>query len=93
MRAVTTFHEPAAAAPAPPAGEPAAPPEPEPAPVSPPGTAARLALPVYDKLLSAPLSRDRTDASTEGSPPGRPDEGTNPATPTRPASGCPAAAN
>ena len=65
VRAVSTFPEPAAAAePAPPAAgippqaAPAPPKEAEPAPTRPPATAARLELPVYDKLVAAPLSRE-----------------------------------
>ena len=56
VRAVSTFHEPATELPPEPPA--AAPPPPEPAPAPPPGTAARLELPVYDKLVSAPLSRE-----------------------------------
>ena len=65
VRAVSTFQEPAAAAePAPPAAGTPPPPAPTPpteaapAPTRPPAPAARLELPVYDKLVAAPLSRE-----------------------------------
>jgi hypothetical protein len=63
VRAVSSFQEPAAAV-APEAGPaevpppPAPTPEPELPPTPPPGAATRLELPVYDKLVAAPLSRE-----------------------------------
>src|SRR5262245_34255050 len=65
VNAVRTYHElsvPETAAPpaseAAPQGAPSVPPEPDPAPAPPPGAPARLELPVYDKLVAAPLSRE-----------------------------------
>jgi hypothetical protein len=66
IEAVSTYRQPdAAAAPSPAlaAPTPAKPaprdvPEPEPAPAPPSGSAARLELPVFDKLVAAPLSRE-----------------------------------
>ena len=63
VNAVSTFHEPSVPEPAPPAGREAVPPPPpsappKPATEPPPGAPARLELPVYDKLVAAPLSRE-----------------------------------
>src|SRR5262245_34031734 len=62
---VSTYQRPEAAAappePAPPAPEPPpsrVAPEPEPAPAPPPSAAPRLELPVFDKLVAAPLSAE-----------------------------------
>jgi len=83
VTAVRTFHEPsvpeATAPPAPeaaPQAAPSVPPEPDPVPAPPPGAPARLELPMYGKLVAAPLSREphqvvgAWDEDREGARPG-----------------------
>ena len=84
IEAVSTYQRPEAAAAPPPAlaaptrAEPAPSdvPDPEPAPAPPSGAAPRLELPVFDKLVAAPLSREphqvlgAWDEDREGARPG-----------------------